>query len=255
VVLPAGFPRARTWLRLLAAGALLGALAGLGVALHLAGATVGSSSEIVLSVGPGIGGSSDAAATEDQYLGNRMATYAALGTSDRVLGPAARQLGTTAAAVRPDVTVAGDSSSTVLTVTARAPDPGTAAATTRAVDGSLVAAITAIETSPGAAPPIVASVVSPPTVPDPAVRPPLGPAAAAGAVAGLVVALLAALARATGLPQRATRAFLRWLFGTPPPPSRPRPAAPGPVWVPPQVTAESAPDGESTPTSAVATPG
>ncbi|MCD2198137.1 hypothetical protein LQ327_32685 [Actinomycetospora endophytica] len=267
---PARFPAARTMRRLLVLGALLGALIGLFAGLLLDRSTVSSESQIVFSVGTGINGSADAAATENQYLGNRMTTYAELTQSDRVLGPAARQLGTTVDALRPLVTASATSGNTTLTLATRSADPEAAAAATRAVDGSLISTITAIETSPGLAPPIVGAVTSPPTVPAAPFTPPLGLAVAAGAVAGLVVALLAAAARATGLPQRATRAVLRWVFSTPAgaepprpprplgpprpssPPGPPAPVVPGTLSVPEQVRADSASD--TGPSSAASTP-
>jgi capsular polysaccharide biosynthesis protein len=249
------FPRARTTVLVLVVGVLLGGLAGLGAGLGLARSTVASTAEILVSVGPGIQGSADAVATEDQYLSNRMTTYAALAVSDRVLGPAAGRLGTTAGALRPLVTVSAGSSGNVLDVSARAATPEAAVTATRAVDDALVPAIVALETRPGQTPPVTVAVVSTPSVPDSPFAPGLGPAAAAGAVAGLVLALLAVVARATGLPQRATRALLRWVFSVPAPPERVvpgppvrvPPGPPGPVVpreVPEQVRAGSAADAE-----------
>lgn len=241
------FPRARTTVLVLVVGALLGALAGLGAGLGLARSTAVSTAEILVSVGPGVQGSADAVATEDQYLSNRMTTYAALAVSDRVLGPAAGRLGTTADALRPLVTVSAGASGNVLDVSARAATPGAAVTAARAVDDALVPAIVALETGPGRTPPVTVAVVSTPSIPDAPFTPGLGPAAAAGAVVGLVLALLAVLARATGLPQRATRGLFRWVFSVPAPPRPPmppRPAAPPPLSVPEQVRAGSAADTE-----------
>jgi capsular polysaccharide biosynthesis protein len=244
--------------RLLLLGVLLGALAGLLAGLHLDRAPVVSESQVVLSVGPAFRASTDAASTEDQYLSNRLTTYADLALSDRVLGPVAQQMGTTAGALRPFVAVTTTSNSTVLDVVVQAASPDTAAAVNRAVDASLVSTITALETRPGAVPPIGATVDSPPTVPAAPFTPPLGLTTAAGAFAGLVVALLAAAARATGLPQRATRAVLRWVFSTPDEPrphlpTTPRvPAGAGEVSVPEQVRPDSAADADPARTSSSA---
>jgi capsular polysaccharide biosynthesis protein len=241
--------------RLLLLGVLLGALAGLAAGLHLDRAPVVSESQVVLSVGPAFRGSTDAVSTEDQYLSDRMTTYAELALSDRVLGPVAQRMGTTAGALRPFVTVTTAQNSNVLDVAVQAATPDTAAAVNRAVDESLASTITALETRPGAAPPISAAADPPPTVPAAPFTPPLGLATAAGALAGLVVALLAAAARATGLPQRATRGLLSWLFSTPDqrgplrPPAPVGPVATGEVSVPEQVRPDSAADADPTRTS------
>lgn len=243
--------------RLLVLGLLLGALAGLITGLQIDRTPAVSRSQVVLSVGPGFRPATDAAATEDQYLSNRMSTYAELALSDRVLGPAAAQLGTTTDALRPAVAVSAVPGGNLLAVEVAAPTSEVATAGAQAVDESLMSAITTLETRPGAVPPIAAAVDSAPSVPAAPFAPPLGLAVAVGAVAGLAVVLLAAALRATGLVQRAARALLRWVFSTPdavgpPLPMPPRaPAVSSGVSVPEQVRRDSAADTD--PATATAT--
>ncbi|HEY2220555.1 hypothetical protein [Actinomycetospora sp.] len=245
--------------RLLVLGVLLGALAGLVTGLVLDRTPVLSESQVVLSVGPAFRPATDAAATEDQYLSNRMTTYARLALSDRVLGPAARQLGTTTDALRPAVAVSAARGGNLLAVAVQAPTPEVATAGAQAVDESLMSAISTLETRPGAVPPIIAATDSAPTVPAPPFAPPLGLAVAVGALAGFALVLLGAAVRAVGLVQRATRALLRWVFSTPDAvgPLRPRvpgwPVATGQVSVPEQVRPDSAADADPARTASAPT--
>src|SRR5206468_2086753 len=73
-------------------GAVLGAVVGLVVDLRLAGADYTSSSQVLIS-GGGSAESSDAAYNSNQYINQRMSTYAQLASSDQVVVPASKQLG------------------------------------------------------------------------------------------------------------------------------------------------------------------
>ena len=73
-------------------GAVLGAVVGLVVDLRLAGADYTSSSQVLIS-GGGSSDSSDSAYNSNEYINQRMSTYAQLASSDQVVVPASKQLG------------------------------------------------------------------------------------------------------------------------------------------------------------------
>ena len=192
-----------------------GALAGLLLDVGLDRLPESSTAQVTVSDASGAPASSDAASTELSYITNQMPTYAALATSDDVLGPAAASAGTTVAALRPEVTVQATSDSTVLTVDVRAPSPTAATAEADAVTQSLGAAITRVETPAGQRSRVVVTTSSAPTVPATRFVPPMGVLTAAGALTGALLVLLGAAAAATGVPQRGWRRFSTWLFRQP----------------------------------------
>jgi capsular polysaccharide biosynthesis protein len=205
--------RAARWV--LVVMVVVGALGGLLLDLHLDRRPESSTAELTVSDASGAPASSDAASTATSYITNQMPTYAALATSDDVLGPAATSLGTTADALRPEVTVDAVPDSTRLTVDVRAASPTAATGEASAVTQSLTAAITRVETPAGQPPRVAVTTSSGPTVPVARFVPPLGALTAAGALAGALLVLLAALAWASTVPQRAWRRFSRWLFHRP----------------------------------------
>jgi capsular polysaccharide biosynthesis protein len=195
---------------------VVGALGGLLLDLHLDRTPVSSSAQLVVSDASGAPASSDSASTMNSYITNQMPTYAALATSDDVLGSAATSAGTTAAALRSEVTVTAVSDSTLLTVDVRATTPIAATTEANAVTQSLTTAITRLETTAGGPPRVAVTTRSGPSVPAERFVPPLGALTGAGALAGALLVLLGALAWATTVPQRAWRRFSAWLFHRPP---------------------------------------
>jgi capsular polysaccharide biosynthesis protein len=192
-----------------------GALAGLLLDVRLDRLPESSTAQVTVSDASGAPASSDAASTELSYLTNQMPTYAALATSDDVLGPAAASAGTTVAALRPEVTVQALADSTVLTVDVRAPTPTAATAEAGAVTRSLGESITRVETRAGQPSRVAVTTSSAPTVPVVRWVPPMGVLTAAGALAGALLVLLGAVAWASTLPQRVWRPFSAWLLRTP----------------------------------------
>lgn len=205
--------RSARWV--LVVGLLVGALAGLLLDVQLDRSPVTSDAQLVLSDGTGAPASSDSASTEASYIANQMRTYAALATSDDVLGPAAGSVGTTVDALRPEVTATNLPDTTVLAVDVRAATPSAATAETTAVTRSLSAQITRLETPAGRTPRVLVTTSSPASEPTARSVPPWGLLTVAGALAGVVLVLLAAGVWASGLPQRAWRGFSGWLFRTP----------------------------------------
>ena len=194
---------------------LVGALGGLLLDLQLDRTPVSSSAQLVVSDASGAPASSDSASTMTSYITHQMPTYAALATSDDVLGSAATSAGTSVAALRSEVTVTPVSDSTLLTVDVRAATPAAATAEANAVSQSLTTAITRLETTPGGPPRVAVTTRSGPSVPATRFVPPLGALTAAGALAGALLVLLGALAWATTLPQQAWRRFSTWMFHQP----------------------------------------
>lgn len=194
---------------------LVGALGGLLLDAHLDRLPESSTARMVVSDASGAPASSDAASTALSYITHQMPTYAALTTSDDVLGPAAARTGTTVAALRPEVTADAVPDTTVLTVGVRAATPAVATAEAKAVTQSLGAAITRVETPAGQPSRVVVRTSSAPTVPAERFVPPMGLLTAAGALAGALLVLLGAVAWATTLPQRGWRRFSTWLFRRP----------------------------------------
>lgn len=194
---------------------VVGALGGLLLDLHLDRSAVSSSAQLVVSDASGAPASSDSASTMNSYITNQMPTYAALATSDAVLGPAASSSGTTVAALRPEVTATAVSDSTVLNLDVRAASPAAATAEANGIVGSLSSAITKLETPAGQPPRVVVTTSTPPTTPAARFVPPMGALTAAGALVGALVVLLGAMAWVTTLPQRGWRRFSTWLFRRP----------------------------------------
>lgn len=204
--------RSARWV--LVAVVLLGALGGLALDLRLDRSPVSSTAQLEVAGSSGATANSDSAQTMKSYITNKMATYAALATSDNVLEPAATSTGTTVAALRQEVTATSAEDSTTLTLVVRAASPEAASAEADAVVKSLSGAITQLET-PAGQPPRVVVTSTPPTTPAGRFVPPMGALAAAGALAGALVVVLGALAWATTLPQRGWRRFSTWLFRRP----------------------------------------
>ncbi len=156
-------------------GAILGAVVGLVVGLRLAGADYTSSAQVLLGPADAVDKSSS---TYDniQYVNQRMSTYAQIATSDRVTGPAARQLGGDPAELAGRITATAGDGTTVLSVAVRDRNPQDAARAATAVTRALVGEISAVETPAGATTARVTARV----VVEPVAAPPTPAAAAPG---------------------------------------------------------------------------
>jgi capsular polysaccharide biosynthesis protein len=188
---------------------VVGALGGLLLDLHLDRLPESSTAQLVVSDASGAPTSSDSASTALSYITNQMPTYATLATSDDVLGPAATSVGSTVAALRPEVTVAAVPDTTLLTVDVRASTPAAATAEADAVTQSLTAAITRLETPAGQPSRVAVTTSSAPSMPAERFVPPIGALTVAGALAGALLVLLGALAWASTVPQRVWRWLVR----------------------------------------------
>ncbi|HEY2222568.1 hypothetical protein [Actinomycetospora sp.] len=205
--------RSARWV--LVVGLLAGALAGLLLDLHLDRSPASSDAQLVLSNGTATPASSEKASTEASYIANQTPTYAALATSDDVLGPAAASVGTTVEALRPEVTVTGLQDTSVLVIEVRADTPSRATAEATALTQTLSGQITRLETPPGQPPRVLVTTSSPASAPAPRYVPPWGLLTVTGALAGLLVVVLGAAVWASGVPQRAGRRFSAWLLRRP----------------------------------------
>lgn len=201
--------RAARWM--IVVGLVIGAVVGLAVDLNLDHRTVSATSQITLSNGAVGAESADAADTNNEYITNKMATYATLATSDDVLGPASAALGTSIDALRPEVTATPVGESTVLAVTVRGDTPADATAATDAVARTLGTAIGRIET-PAGQPPLVTVAVTAAAEPTTRFVPPIGVLTALGAVLGGLLVVLGAVLWERGVVTRVgrlLRGFLR----------------------------------------------
>lgn len=206
-------------------GAVLGAVVGLVVGLRLAGADYTSSAQVLLGPADAVDKSSSTY-DNNQYVNQRMSTYAQIATSDRVTGPAARQLGGDPAELAGRITATAGDGTTVLSVAVRDRNPQDAARAATAVTRALVGEISAVETPAGATTARVTAQV----VVEPVAAPshPLPPPAVFGALAGLALTMLAALAAGSARLRSTARATLRWVQNAPAPPQPDRPVGSAP---------------------------
>lgn len=135
----------------------------------------------------------------EQFAQARAASYAAIGTSSRVLEPAAEKVGdgATASSLKGQVTVTNSPNTAVVTVTGTDGDPQKAADITQAAAQSLVDTSAELEGADNAeSSPVQLSIVQEAVVPSSASAPSVSMNAMVGAVVGLVIGLLLVLARA-----------------------------------------------------------
>ncbi|MDO5619086.1 YveK family protein [Kocuria sp.] len=135
----------------------------------------------------------------EQFAQARAASYAAIGTSSRVLEPVAEELGdgSTASSLASQVTVTNSPNTAVITVTGTDGDAQRAANIAADTAQSLVDTSAALEGTPNAQDsPVQLSIVQEAVVPNTAVAPSLPMNTLVGAVVGVVVGLLIVLARA-----------------------------------------------------------
>ncbi|WP_052209269.1 YveK family protein [Kocuria sp. ZOR0020] len=185
----------RLW-PLVAATTILGLLIGLGSAMLLP-RSYEAQSTIFVTV-------SETASVQDLQMGEqfaqaRAASYAAVGTSSRVLEPVAEELGDgqTATSIASQVTVTNSPNTAVITVTGEAGDPQRAADLAAATADSLVATSAEIEGADDAATsPVRLNIMQEAVVPSGPSAPSVPLNILVGAVVGLVFGLVIVLARA-----------------------------------------------------------
>jgi capsular polysaccharide biosynthesis protein len=150
-----------------------------------------TSSSQVLMTGQGDPAQPDSAYSSNQYVNQRMTTYAQIASSAQVTAPAAKALGTDTATLTDQITatVAGDTTVLELQVTGAAPDSAQRNAV--AVTQSFINAITKLETNPGGAARIVVNVITDPTMPASRSVPPLLLLLVLGAIGGLLAGAVA----------------------------------------------------------------
>ena len=186
------------WQWLLAAGVVIGLVAGGYLGNRFANAVYTSSSQVLMT-GQSDPTQPDTAYASNQYVNQRMTTYAQIASSAQVTAPAAQSLGTDSGTLTNEITatVAGDT--TVLSVAVTGPTPDSARRNAVAVTQSFINAITKLETNPGGSARVVVNVITDPTTPPSRSVPPLWMMLVVGAIGGLVVGAIAAL-------------VLRWLY-------------------------------------------
>jgi capsular polysaccharide biosynthesis protein len=186
------------WQWLAMAGLLVGLLAGGYLGNRMSNALYTSAAQVLMT-GQGDPTQPDTAYTSNQYVNQRMTTYAQIASSAQVTAPAAQALGTDPATLTNEITatVAGDT--TVLTLEVTGVTPDAARRNAVAVTQSFINAITKLETNPGGAARVVVNVITDPTMPAERSVPPLWLMVLGGAAAGLVLGSIAAL-------------LLRWLY-------------------------------------------
>ncbi|HWE91244.1 MAG TPA: hypothetical protein VG317_17420 [Pseudonocardiaceae bacterium] len=153
----------------------------------------------------------DSAYTADQYVDQRMSTYAEIASSEQVAGPAAKVVGVDAGTLGGDTTATVQTDTTVITLAVTGTSPQAAYANATAVTNSFVTAITALETTPGSEPRVALSVITDPGVPPARVLPVLPVWIIGGALLVPILALLIA-------------ELVRWLYPRWTTPGEDRPA-------------------------------
>jgi capsular polysaccharide biosynthesis protein len=189
----------RWWGWAIVAGVLLGVLAGFAGYQQIVGAPYVSSAQVLVT-GRFSDSQVDSALSANQYVDQRMSTYAEVATSEQVTGPVARVLGSDpdTVAQRITATVAGDT--TVITLAVQGDTPEQAMTGAAAVTRSFITAIGKLETvGGGTASRVTMSVISNPSTP-PGRDLPVLPVWLAGGVV-----LLVGLALGAGW-------LVRWLF-------------------------------------------
>ncbi|MCE7005492.1 hypothetical protein LWC34_22085 [Kibdelosporangium philippinense] len=203
------------WQWLLAAGVVVGLLGGAYFSNRLSNAVYTSSAEVLMT-GQSDPAQPDTAYTSNQYVNQRMTTYAQIASSAQVTGPAAQTLGTDSGTLTSQITatVAGDTTVLKLQVTGSSPE--TARRNAVAVTQSFINAITKLETIPGGSSRVVVNVITDPTNPPARSAPGLWLLLLGGFFGGLVVAIVAIF-------------VLRWLYPKRFPAVRVRPEKKKPV--------------------------
>lgn len=186
------------WQWLLAAGVVIGLLGGAYFSNRLSNAVYTSSSQVLMT-GQSDPAQPDTAYASNQYVNQRMTTYAQIASSAQVTSPAAQALGTDATTLSTQITATVDGDTTVLSLQVTGPSPETARRNAVAVTQSFVNVITKLETIPGGASRVVLNVITDPTTPPARAVPGLWLLLIGGFFGGLVIAAIAVF-------------VLRWLY-------------------------------------------
>ncbi|CAM3450709.1 YveK family protein [Kibdelosporangium persicum] len=186
------------WQWLLAAGVVVGLLGGAYFGNRLGNAMYTSSSEVLMT-GQSDPAQPDTAYASNQYVNQRMTTYAQIASSTQVTGPAAQVLGMDATTLESQITATVNGDTTVLSLEVTGVDPDTARRNAVAVTQSFINAVTKLETIPGGSSRVVVNVITDPTVPPARSVPGMWLLLLGGFFGGLVVAVIAIL-------------LLRWLY-------------------------------------------
>jgi capsular polysaccharide biosynthesis protein len=189
------------WQWLAAAGVVVGLVAGFYVGNRAANSPYTSSAEVLMT-GQGDPTQVDSAYSSNQYVNQRMSTYAQIASSAQVTAPAARALGTDPATLAAEITAVVQGDTTVLSLAVTGPTPETAQHKAFAVTRSFIDAVTGLETNPGGSSRVVVNVITDPILPPARSVPPMWLLLVGGAIAGAVVGGLAALLLTWLYPQR-----------------------------------------------------
>jgi len=190
--------RVRWWAWVLVAGLVVGGAGGWWLDHHLSDRPYVSTSQVLVS-GRFTDNQVDSAYTSNQYVDQRMSTYAAVANSEQVTGPAARALGSDPGTVSGETTATVVDGTTVLNLVVTGASPAAAHANGVAVTNSFVTAITQLETIGNGQSRVALSIITPSDIPPARSLASAGVWLAGGALAG------AALFGLVGL-------ILRWLY-------------------------------------------
>ncbi|MEV4311893.1 hypothetical protein [Actinocrispum sp. NPDC049592] len=189
------------WHWLIAAGVVVGLVAGGYLSNKFANAVYTSTSQVLMT-GQGDPAQPDTAYSSNQYVNQRMTTYAQIASSAQVTAPAAQTLGTDTATLtdRITATVAGDT--TVLALAVTGPTPEAARRNAVAVTQSFVNAVTKLETNPGGTTRVAVNVITDPSRPPAKSVPPGWLLLVGGAIGGGVLGVVAMFVLGWLYPQR-----------------------------------------------------
>ncbi|MET0237491.1 MAG: hypothetical protein ABW224_22785 [Kibdelosporangium sp.] len=186
------------WHWLLAAGVVIGLLGGAYLSNRMNNAVYISASQVLMT-GQGDPEQPDSAYTSNQYVNQRMTTYAQIASSAQVTGPAAQSLGIDSAALAKQITATVSGDTTVLALDVTGPSPDMARRNAVAVTQSFINAITRLETNPGGTARVIVNVITDPSTPPVRAVPSIWLLLLGGFFGGLVVAVIAIV-------------VLRWLY-------------------------------------------
>ncbi|MBP2322226.1 capsular polysaccharide biosynthesis protein [Kibdelosporangium banguiense] len=186
------------WQWLLAVGVVAGLLGGAYFSNRMNNVVYTSSAEVLMT-GQGDPEQPDTAYTSNQYVNQRMTTYAQIASSAQVTAPAAQALGTDPGTLASQISAAVTGDTTVLKLSVTGPSPDLARRNAVAVTQSFINAITKLETNPGGKARVVVNVITDPSTPPARSAPGLWLLLLGGLLGGLVVAGIAIF-------------VLRWLY-------------------------------------------
>ncbi|ONI73138.1 hypothetical protein ALI144C_45170 [Actinosynnema sp. ALI-1.44] len=186
------------WQWLLAAGVVVGLLGGVYFSNRLSNAVYTSSSQVLMT-GQSDPAQPDTAYASNQYVNQRMTTYAEIASSAQVTGPAAQVLGTDSGTLVSQIKAAVAGDTTVLSLQVTGATPEAARRSAVAVTQAFINAVTKLETTPGGTARVAVNVITDPTTPPARSVPAAWLLVVGGIVGGFVLAALAIL-------------VLRWLY-------------------------------------------